>query len=73
MARLFVGINAHVLFVPPGAERTASCDLPNKVAELCRVERVTEDPERGEELELALIEVVERGEIASLEDLWGRR
>lgn len=43
MARLFVGINAHVLLVAPGAERTAPCDPPNKLAELCRVERVAEE------------------------------
>jgi len=73
MARLFVGINAHVLLIAPGAERAASCDPPNKLAELGRIERVAEDLEGGEELALGFIEVAERGEIASLEDLWGLR
>lgn len=73
MARLFVGINAHVLLVAPGTKRTTSGDLANKLAERYRVEGVTEGLERGEELELAFIEVVERSEIASLEDLPGRR
>ena len=59
MARLFVGIHAHVLLVASGAERTAPCDPPNELAELRRVERIAEDLERGEELELAFIEVVE--------------
>jgi len=73
MARLFVGINAHVLLVAPGTKRTTSCDLSNKLAEFCRVERVAEDLERGKELKLTFIEIVERGEIASLEGLSGRR
>ena len=71
MARLFVGVDAHVLLVVPGTERTASCDLPDKLAELCRVERVAEGLKRGEELELGFVEVVERGEITSLENLYG--
>jgi len=43
--------------------------LSNKFAEFCRVERVAEDLERGEELELALIEVVELLDVGLYDDM----
>lgn len=61
---LGIRIDGHVLL--DAGERTAACDRPEEIAKLWGIERIAEGEEVGEQLELGVGEIGERGQIASL-------